>query len=64
MQDSGFLAVFKVTARDQGHYKGPSGAFVTYCNISFFCFEWKTPMIQNIVDKAFGSPDLGLMLIL
>ena len=31
MQDSGSLAVFKVTARDQGHYKGPSGAFVTYC---------------------------------
>ena len=39
MQDSGSLAVFKVTSRDQGHYKGPSGAFVTYCNIScFFCF--------------------------
>ena len=34
MQDSGSLAVFKVTARDQGHHKGPSGAFVTYCNIS------------------------------
>ena len=31
---TGSLAVFKVTARDQGHYKGPSGAFVTYCNIS------------------------------
>ena len=28
--------MFKVTARDQGHYKGPSGAFVTYCNISCF----------------------------
>ena len=27
--------MFKVTARDQGHYKGTSGAFVTYCNISF-----------------------------
>ena len=26
--------MFKVTARDQGHYKGHSGAFVTYCNIS------------------------------
>ena len=43
MQDSGSLAVFKVTARDQGHYKGPSGEFVTYCNISclfiiFFMF--------------------------
>ena len=30
------LAVFKVTARDQGHYKGHSGAFVTYCYISCF----------------------------
>ena len=34
MQDSGSLAVFKVTARDQGQYKGHSGAFITYCNIS------------------------------
>ena len=34
VQDSCSLAVFKVTARDQGHYKGPSGAFVTYFNIS------------------------------
>ena len=33
-QGQGSLAVFKVTARDQGHYKGHSGAFVTYCNIS------------------------------
>ena len=31
--------MFKVTARDQGHYKGPSGAFVTYCNISCFLFQ-------------------------
>ena len=31
---TGFLAVFKVTARDQGHYKRPSGASVTYCKIS------------------------------
>ena len=36
VQDPGSLAVFKVTARDQGHYKGPSGAFVTYSNISFY----------------------------
>ena len=37
---TGSLAVFKVTARDQGHYKGPLRAsFVTYCNIScFFLF--------------------------
>ena len=34
--DSGSLAVFKVTARDHGYYKGPSAAFVTYCNISCF----------------------------
>ena len=33
-----FWVVFKITARDQGHYKGPLGAFVTYCNISFFFF--------------------------
>ena len=39
MQDSGSLAVLKVTARDQGHYKGPSGAFVTYCNISYFIYQ-------------------------
>ena len=38
VQDSGSLAVFKVTARDQGHYKGPSGAFVTYSYISCFRF--------------------------
>ena len=37
-QGQGSLAVFKVTARDQGHYKGHSGAFVTYCNISCCCF--------------------------
>ena len=35
-QGQGSSAVFKVTARDQGHYKGHSGAFVTYCNISCF----------------------------
>ena len=40
MQDSGSLAVFKITARDQGHYTGPSGAFVTYCNISCLCVWW------------------------
>ena len=40
-QGQGSLAVFKVAARDQGHYKGPSGAFVTYCNISWFFFSLK-----------------------
>ena len=33
-QGQGSLAVLKVTARDQGRYKGHLGAFVTYCNIS------------------------------
>ena len=56
MQDSGSLAVFKVTARDQGHYKGPSGAFVTYCNISccsFFCsgFEPRQNQGRGLVDR-------------
>ena len=37
-QGQGSLAVFKFTARDQGHYKGFSGAFVTYCNISCYFF--------------------------
>ena len=36
-QGQGFLAVFKVTARDQGHYKGPLGAFVTY-TVTFLVF--------------------------
>ena len=40
-QGQGSLAVFKVTAKDQGHYKGPSGAIVTYCNIS--CFFMHNP---------------------
>ena len=39
-QGQGSLAVFKVTARDQGHYKGPSGAFVTYCNISCLVYPF------------------------
>ena len=38
MQDSGSMAVFKVTARDQGHYKGPSGAFA-YCNVSCYVMD-------------------------
>ena len=43
-QGQGSLAVFKVTARDQGHFKGPSGAFVTYCNIS--CFYLSEGMVN------------------
>ena len=57
VQDSGSLAVFKVTARDQGHYKGPSGAFVTYCNIScfFFCFFFNIYFfnIQGIIEVPY-----------
>ena len=56
MQDSGSLAVLKVTARDQGHYKGPSGAFVTYCNISLckyflilFCLVFKYIDFLNLI---------------
>ena len=49
-KEQGSLAVFKVTASDQGHYKGPSGAFVTYCNISCFkcenCHSVDTPSIE------------------
>ena len=59
VQDSGSLAVFKVTARDQGHYKGPSGAFVTYCNISclVICQLEKEPLkgfanVQEIFSKT------------
>ena len=40
LQDSGSLAVFKVTARNQGHYKEPSGHLlhtVTFL-VFFFCF--------------------------
>ena len=48
MQDSGSLAVFKVTARDQGHYKGPSGAFVTYCNISCFYYYYMYFFIADL----------------
>ena len=41
VQESGSLAVFKVTARDQGHYKGPSGHLlhtVTFLVFFFFFF--------------------------
>ena len=47
VQDSGSLAVFKVTARDQGHYKGPSGAFVTYCNISCSLLRIILSLVKN-----------------
>ena len=62
MQDSGSLAVFKVTARDQGQYKGPSGAFVTYCNISCFFFvilNVKQLSIPKLVDDKTRTPQVG-----
>ena len=46
---TGCLAVFKVTARDQGHYTGPAGAFVTYCNIS--CSALYTTLPHNLIIK-------------
>ena len=39
--------MFKVTARDQGHYEGPSGAFVTDCNISCLYVFCKFLMQEN-----------------
>ena len=56
--------MFKVTARDQGHYKGYSGAFVTYCNIS--CSRYKAHDLHSgmlgrrslPVDKLAHSPDV------
>ena len=64
-QGQGSLAVFKVTARDQGHYKGPSGAFVTYCNISCFFLLFKVlPVMEEHCSK--NSVDIiimGLVLI-
>ena len=58
MQDSGSLAVFKVTARDQGHYKGPSGAFVTYCNISCF-LRYLACHKVNLLSKILSADDDG-----
>ena len=52
-QGQGSLAVFKVTARDQGHYKGHSGAFVTYVNIS--CFS-------SVLLLSFNGVGLGPMI--
>ena len=45
--------MFKVTARDQGHYKGPLGAFVTYCNIS--C------LFYNFCSRSMGKINVGLI---
>ena len=59
-QGQGSLAVFRVTARDQGHYKGPSGAFATYCNISCSnMYPAKCQMIASRIAKIV-DPDLTL----
>ena len=50
----GCLAVFKVTARDQGHYKGPSGAFITYCNISCFFDMNPVALRKAKIEYNFG----------
>ena len=39
MQDSGSLAVFKVTARDQGHYKGLRGHLLPTVTFLVFCYS-------------------------
>ena len=66
--------MFKVTAGDQGHYKGHSGAFVTYCNISCFILKMVCCMysfesrehptdlriIENRDDIPIMPPDLAL----
>ena len=59
MQDSGSLAVFKVTARDQGHYKGPSGHLlhtVTFLVILKICVKVGPYIIQCVcsVELMFG----------
>ena len=41
VQDSGSMAVFKVTARDQRLVSEAFGAFVTYCTIS--CLQFGIP---------------------
>ena len=61
MQDSGSLAVFKVTTRDQGHYEGPSEAFVTYCNIS--CIYLKLFFMWKFTLQKYGTPsDIYILL--
>ena len=58
-QGQGSLAVFKVTARDQGHCKGPLGAFVTYCNISCSLFySWYQ---GSEVSSYIGRPMLSIV---
>ena len=49
--------MFKVTARDQGHYKGHSGAFVTYCNIS--CFS----IFRTIMAIVLGVPNFRIFTV-
>ena len=41
VQDSGSMAVFKVTARVRSQFKRPSEALITYCYISCL-FVYKT----------------------
>ena len=52
--------MFKVTARDQGHYKGPSGAFVTYCNISCFkCLNATIPLTCTLANEYPSSNEIS-----
>ena len=43
VQDSGSLAVFKVTARDQGQYKGPFGGGHLLHTVTFLVFKSNKP---------------------
>ena len=64
-QSQGSLAVFKVTARDQGHYKGHSGAFVTYCNISCLLLsfeEYKARCFMGILCLAEDSHEISSLI--
>ena len=50
VQDSGSLAVFKVTARNQGHYKGPSGGHLLHI-ITFLvtvCYDSQLPVLTLV----------------
>ena len=51
VQDSGSLAVFKVTARDQSHYKGPWGGHLlhTVTFLVFFLFLFHFYFISSVL---------------
>ena len=64
VQDCGSLAVVKVTARDQDHYKGPLGAFVTYCNISCFFSGFGFFVRIHILESSKFFRNYSVMILL